>query len=148
MKTRFDTKWKPDANGCWIWQGTLNRNGYGKFSAAHGVMRLAHRISWLLHRGDIPKGMCVLHTCDVKPCVNPNHLRIGTVRENAVEAVERGFWGNTRGERNGNAKLIEDDVIKIRQIGDLSNREIARRFGVRACAIDRIKNGTTWKHLL
>jgi len=78
----------PDT-GCWLWTGHKYRNGYGAIKV-FGRMRLAHRFSYELHKGPIPEGLCILHSCDVRNCVNPEHLRVGTHQENMQEASERG----------------------------------------------------------
>lgn len=78
----------PDT-GCWLWEGAKYGNGYG-WIKSFGRIVSAHRFSYELHKGPIPDGMHILHSCDVKHCVNPDHLRTGTHAENMVEAGERG----------------------------------------------------------
>jgi len=78
-----------DVTDCWIWQGGTNNVGYGMIRAEHG-MRTTHRVSYEEHKGIIPAGMCVLHSCDNPKCVNPDHLRLGTHRENTQEMIRKG----------------------------------------------------------
>lgn len=78
----------PDENGCILWLACKNSKGYGNFRF-NGSMQLSHRISWILNRGYIPSGMGVLHTCDNPPCVNPNHLYLGTTQDNTKDMVKR-----------------------------------------------------------
>lgn len=76
-------------SGCWIWTGHKYPNGYGAIKA-FGKMVLAHRLSYELHNGPIPDDLHILHSCDVRSCVNPSHLRVGTHAENMQEAKDRG----------------------------------------------------------
>ncbi len=77
------------ADGCWNWVGTIRTDGYGFFSWNKKNHR-AHRLSWLLFRGSIPKGLDVLHTCDVRRCVNPAHLFLGTDKDNHRDKAAKG----------------------------------------------------------
>ncbi|KKM63632.1 hypothetical protein LCGC14_1509480 [marine sediment metagenome] len=74
---------------CWLWIKSLSDSGYGQFSV-DGESISAHRYSWELHNGPIPDGLCVLHKCDVKPCVNPDHLFTGTNKDNSQDALKKG----------------------------------------------------------
>ena len=95
LADRFEEQVQAEPNsGCWLWAGRLNEHGYGTTTVTHrtGVYRswYAHRVAWLLHRGPIPKGLCVLHRCDNRACVNPDHLWLGTRRDNQRDMVKKG----------------------------------------------------------
>lgn len=92
-ETRFAGKYAIDTEtGCWNWQGALSPNGYGHFfhDRARGRSNLAHRFSWELHHGAIPKGMCVCHTCDNRGCVAIVHLFLASVAENNADRHRKG----------------------------------------------------------
>jgi hypothetical protein len=87
-KKRFNENIFKTKTGCWEWQKAITPDGYGKFKSFNE--QLAHRVSWRLHRGDIGKNLCVLHKCDNPPCVNPEHLFLGTLSENNKDRTFKG----------------------------------------------------------
>ncbi len=128
--------------GCLEWRGTLNSAGYGR-SWFKGVQITTHRLSWLLYRGPIPDGLLVLHRCDNKPCVNPDHLFLGTHSDNIRDAYSKGR--RPRGTRAGiSRKLTKDQAQEIRT-SDERITHLARRFGINPSYACRIKKGTALK---
>lgn len=148
------SKIKVTSDGCWEWQGArcvVSRGGYGvvKFG---GKMIGAHRGAWTVFRGPIPCGKYILHKCDNPPCVNPDHLYVGTAKDNARDAVERGHHspGKCYGTQQPQAKLTEEKVVEIRllrQFTKLTLLEIADSYGVSKKAILRVVHRTGWKHV-
>ena len=80
-----------DQLGCWEWIGTITNEGYGVFGVEGGFSS-AHRFSWKIHYGDIPDGLLVLHKCDNRKCVNPEHLFLGTHQDNMRDKIAKGRW--------------------------------------------------------
>ena len=150
---RFWNKVKfPDYIGtdeCWEWQAYRTKNGYGGVWL-RGEMTRAHRFSYEISVGTIPLGLCVLHRCDNRLCVNPAHLFLGTKTDNARDMCQKGRQAHVRGEAHGLAKLTEADVIEIRRLyatGDHPQREIGALFGVCQVNVGDIVNGDTWAHI-
>jgi len=134
---------------CWEWVGSINGKGYGQL-CLNGEYKLAHRLSWEIHYGQIPKGMQVLHRCDNRCCTNPQHLFVGTHQDNMDDKVSKGRASHTRGTDNGQSIITERDVltiIKLRNSG-LKYREIADLFNVDKSHIGKICRGKRWEHLL
>lgn len=127
--------------GCWIWTGTKCARGYGQFTA-NKTKSSAHRFSYMAHKGEIPDGMVVCHTCDTPSCVNPNHLFIGTPADNTADMLAK--QRNKFGEDQWAAKLNAQTIIEIRE-SQLSDPILARRFGVSVAAINYARRGLTWK---
>jgi hypothetical protein len=147
-------------SGCWLWTGALTSTGYGQIgmgSKTDGTRRphKAHRVAWELSRGKIPQGMSVLHHCDNPPCVNPDHLFIGTQKDNAQDMGRKGRAAVQRhpeiirGERNANAVLTTADVLEIRRLKaeGMGPTAIARQLGTSYSAVQGVFYGYTWKHL-
>ena len=87
LERRFWSK-VDNSGDCWEWRGAISKSGYGSFGAMGKTMR-AHRMAWILARGEIPAGMCVCHSCDNKKCVRPEHLFLGTQRDNLDDAMKK-----------------------------------------------------------
>jgi hypothetical protein len=131
------------AGGCWPWVASLNRTGYGQLSCGR-VPRLAHRISWTLHNGPIPRNQHVLHTCDNPACVNPAHLFIGSQADNMRDMAAKGR--QARGDRQGQAKITERDVreIRCRAADGETQRSLAHRFGISQVEVQRVCARERW----
>jgi len=135
------------SSDCWFWYGSTDALGYGRMKA-EGESK-AHRVSWVLHNGPIPQGMHVLHKCDVRNCVNPNHLTLGTHADNMRDMSEKGRVVNAdiRGEKNPMAKANNFIVSKIRELAALGEKQarLAKEFGLSPMAVSRIVRMETWK---
>jgi hypothetical protein len=138
----------PEPNsGCWLWTAQIKADGYGvaRYNKKQG---LAHRASWEMHNGPIPSGLCVLHRCDVRCCVNPDHLFLGSHADNMADMKAKGRRRNrTHGEKNPHSALTEDAVTNIRSSGE-SRLALAVRHGVGLSAIDHVRSGRSWKHVV
>lgn len=139
---------------CWTWTDHVNEDGYGKIHSGKDkvyTMKSAHRVSWLLHFGSLPqKPICVLHKCDNPTCVNPDHLYLGTQKDNAKDRNSRGHGHIPKGIKNGRAKLSEDDVRAIRQRYEyrkFSFQKLADLYGVSTTMINDIVYYRSWKHI-
>ncbi len=134
---------------CWIWTGATYSSGYGVISnGERGKLVSAHRLSYELHKGEIPQGLCVLHTCDVRRCVNPDHLFLGTIQDNHDDMMAKGR--EPRGESHKNSTLKEWQVIEIRRLsslGEMRQKDIASMFSIRPKTVYKIVNRISWKHI-
>jgi predicted XRE-type DNA-binding protein len=142
LRERFEEKYLVAPNGCWEWTATRNHSGYGQIRT-RSKPRHAHRVSWEIYRGPIGDGLHVLHRCDNRRCVNPDHLFLGTHVENMRDMNSKG-----RGaihERHGSAKLTEAVVAEIRSLkGAMLQREIAAQFGISKSQVGNILRGEQW----
>lgn len=143
-------KLQPDGDGCWVFQGNIDRNGYGRIFVMGKGKQRAHRTAWFLSCGEWPNTL-VLHSCDNRRCVRPSHLHLGSHLRNRREELER--KGEHPGVRKGAAhvlaKLDEIGVLEIRQRlreGESYGR-LAARFGVTPSNIQAIKNRRSWAWL-
>lgn len=126
-------------NGCWIWTGSLTTHGYGQLSVDLKPMG-AHRVSWELHFGPIPKGFLVCHKCDNRKCVRPSHLFLGANIDNSLDALKKDRL--CRGEIHGSAKLSWKDVKSIRSMhsSGSTQTEVADLFSISQSEVSRIVN--------
>lgn len=131
---------------CWLWTGCISgSNHYGAFRY-QGRMQPSHRVAWILKHGEIGDGLCVLHRCDNPPCVNPDHLFLGTQSDNMVDMVGKGRQGRQYGSAHGMSKLTERDVVAIRADSRIQ-REIAADFRVDPSLIRLINLRKIWSHV-
>lgn len=147
MHPYFVARSIPEPNsGCYLWEGALrNGNGYGAACVAN-VKGAAHRLSYALHCGPIPDGMEVCHKCDVRSCVNPDHLFLGTHRDNMADMQAKGRKPAVVGVKNPAAKLTEDQVVDIFNAPGFHG-VIAEQYGVDRSLVSGIKRGAFWPHL-
>lgn len=147
---RFSTQIElPDGDGCWVWKGQTNSNGYGIFQL-NKQSQLAHRVSFSLANGPIEDWLFVLHSCDNPICVNPKHLSAGTHADNMEHKVLRGRC-NSRPKTN---RLVDTklDPTKVKEIierynsGETQNA-LALSYSVSAGTISRVLSGTIWAHI-
>jgi hypothetical protein len=139
---KFEQRYIPEPfSGCWLWTG--NASKYGHFQA-NGVQTLAHRVSWMIHHGGIPKGMFVCHKCDTPLCVNPAHLFLGTQKDNMGDAKVKGRY--EFGEQRWNSKLTKQQVLEIRQ-DYRSSHIIASEYGISASHVRNIKHNRLWRSI-
>lgn len=141
-------------DGCWLRTGFRRPNGYGQIGI-NGKEYRAHRVSYFLEYGRIQNDRWALHHCDVRACVNPRHLFLGTPKDNSQDAVRKGRNTRLRGERNGKAKLTRRQVKEIKRMLEdkavgkchLHQYEIARLYGVGEATVSYLKNGGRWDHV-
>lgn len=137
----------PDEDGCWPWLASSFRRGYGSFRL-NDRMQSAHRVSYMIHTGNIPDGMYVLHSCDNRRCVCPDHLRTGSHQDNMDDKMSRGRAISLAGKANGMAKLTEIEVAAIRSMyedGGITQRELGEMYGVNPSTVGRIVRYEIWQ---
>lgn len=151
MKSIWEFWENVDRSGeCWLWTAGTDATNYGTLRW-NGKKDRTHRVSWTLANGPVPRGMHVLHHCDVKLCVRPDHLFLGTQGDN-----NRDMWSKhrenmcglfkLRGEQHARSKLTDAAVRTIRERGR-TVRELARQFNVSIAAIEAVLYGKTWRHV-
>lgn len=153
-KQRFWSK-VAKGDGCWLWTGAIFTHfGYGRFNT-RSTSLAAHRYSYELAHGSIPDGMLVCHHCDTPRCVRPDHLFLGTSKDNKHDCVAKGRHAS--GERHPQAILTSTDAAEIRRLfsdgrtgrgrgqhGTFTQRELASRFGVKRATIANIVDNRAW----
>lgn len=128
---RFWMRVEKTAN-CWLWLGRVSSDGYGAFSSQCLTRRRAHRYSWILHNGEVSNGLCVLHRCDNRICVRPDHLFLGTNRDNVADMIAKG-----RKPLPSNKKELPIVEIAQRYLRGESELSLSKAFGVNRLSITR-----------
>ena len=138
---------------CWLWIGA---KGWHDWKSDYQIGLLyyyrrrlpAHRLAWQLAYGPIPPGICVLHSCDVPLCVNPNHLFLGTTADNTADRTKKGRTVGGRGEYNSHARVTAAEAKTIREMyaAGRSSRDLAALFGLRLISTQQIINGIHWRY--
>lgn len=141
-------------HACWLWTGSTDGRGYGQLSSMHAKSPVkAHRVSWELANGPIPDGLSVLHACDTPGCVRPDHLFVGTQRDNMRDAAEKGRTSPIpvrKGVAHHNAKLNQRKVRRIRAMYRAGETQtaIAEAMNVTQTCVSLVLSGKTWSHVI
>lgn len=149
---------KRGPDDCWEWTGALNGTGlqrYGRIGIDAVRVEYAHRVSWTIHKGHIPKGLIVMHACDNPRCVNPDHLSVGTKSDNTQDMLKKGrgyapFRDKSRwGEAHHNSKLTEKEVREIRRKYEkgAALRALGREYGIDGKQVSNIVKRLQWRHV-
>ena len=148
VKERFLSRITQDSSGCWIWNGSKTKDGYGYFFM-EGKPGYAHRASYKLFCGPI-ENLWVLHRCDNPSCVNPEHLFLGTAKDNVQDMLSKDRDNYAKGRHHCNAKLTEDDVLEIRNAVEYRgiNKDLAEKYNVHVSTISGIRCNATWRQLI
>lgn len=134
---------------CWVWSGSIMMSGYGRINI-NNKHYYAHRLSFEIHNGAVPKGLYVCHKCDNKKCIRPSHLFLGTPLDNMIDKTKKGRQAHNVGEFAGGAKLTNKDVEEIKssyQRRIITQEMLSKKFKVSRRHIGNILQAKRWKHL-
>lgn len=140
LRERFGARYIPEPfTCCWLWSGDIHDQfGYGLILVGKRTT-LAHRVSWELHHGPIPDGLCVLHRCDTPPCVNPDHLFLGTQADNMRDKAVK--------NRNPGVRKLTTEEARTIKFSRKPTTALARHFKVACSTISDIRHDRNWKHI-
>lgn len=135
------------SGGCWLWTKGVTRDGYGRFKH-EGTTRRAHRVSWELTHGPIPNDLWVLHKCDNGLCVRPDHLFLGTAKDNTQDMIQKGRRYLMRGAEHHATQFTKEAVrqIRMRVASGTAQQAVADEFAVPVQTINGIVMGHVWGH--
>jgi len=150
LRVRFE-KYVVKQEGCWDWKGCIHRSGYAPMLFLNpGQQKNAHIVSWILHNGEVPKGLWVLHKCDNRKCTNPEHLFLGTAKDNTDDKDRKNRGNHAHGESHTHAILTVEKVKEIRKklsMG-ITMKRLSEEYNISSGALYAIKKNTTWKHVV
>jgi hypothetical protein len=133
-----------DENGCWIWQKGKHKQGYGILTIKRKYM-LSHRLSWEVFNGEIPKGLMVCHKCDVPSCCNPEHLFLGTQKDNMGDANQKKRMNDRKlGKRRNKLNYEQVQEIKKLNLQRVSRKDLREKYQVSQTCIAKILRGESW----
>lgn len=146
LKKRILNSIKINDNNCWIWQKSKNKNGYGIIGCRYKIF-LVHRLSWTLFKGQFDNEILVCHKCDNPSCCNPEHLFLGSDRDNVLDSINKGRF--TRKYHNS-FKITPEHVKEIRKLSEkgMNNVEISKKFNVSREHIGSIIRKKCWKNVV
>ncbi len=143
---RFDSFVMPEPmSGCFLWIGGTDADGYGCFWYEGKTVK-AHKMSWIMNFGSIPDNQCVLHKCDNPPCINPNHLFLGSNKDNTQDSIKKNRRAIFYGDENPVSKLTSTDVALIRT-SKTKQQILAKELGVTRSLISMVRNRKIWRHI-
>ena len=141
---RFEDKCMPEPmSGCWLWIAGFLHNDYGSFFY-EGRNQKASRVAWKIYRGPIPEGLCVLHKCDIRSCVNPDHLWLGTVADNNADTRRKGRAVFMPGDYRGHVKVTDKQIDRLRYLRattDITLEDLGKQFGLTKGYVGQICRG-------
>lgn len=147
LMQRFEEKYIPEPNsGCWLWTASTHRSGYGQIIECENGLKKnlrAPRVAWKLYKGEIPEGKCVCHKCDVRLCVNPDHLFLG----NSIENMNDMKLKDRRKPTPLYNKLDSSKVREILLCPEISGANFSRKFKVTEACISLVRNRKTWQEV-
>lgn len=150
---RFWAKVQKSNDGCWLWTAYIGTWGYGRFML-NGKAEKAHRVAWSLVYGPIPIGQLILHRCDTPACVRPEHLFLGSNKDNYDDMEAKGRKGVgvhfSNGEEHCNARLTDSSVGHLREMyagGDYTYEQLSAIFGIHPSTVASAIRRITWRHV-
>jgi hypothetical protein len=150
LSERIDKSTSPEPmSGCWLWTGTVTQSAGHASIRCGSTMKMVHRLNYARFKGTIPAGIIVRHKCDIACCVNPDHLILGTPRDNSQDRVDRNTIHPAHGSRCHAAKWTDEKVIEIRRLYEegWTLKEIGVKFGVWFSTISGIVRRKSWRHV-
>ena len=152
FEERLEGSYQVDAAGCWLWTGTKTSRLYPRLAFGGGIVEV-HRAMLQHLYGPLPPWLYACHKCNVPSCINPDHLYLGTPKDNVRDCIEAGRFKpvvQPKGIDHPRARLTESDVRLIRDIysqGNSTQKELGQRFNVRSCTISAVVNKRNWRHI-